>query len=114
MDTVDVQIADIRNLLPSYGPLQFIRVEWRSRTFALLRYEFNGVEAPLGLRMDLDKKAIMDSPDEGHVQFDEFDRYAIWDVVVEAIHDADAVRKIDREAVLRNLLQQAIDIIDGD
>jgi hypothetical protein len=43
--------------------LHFLRAEWqheRSR-FILIRYAKDGQEQPLGLRMDLDKKVLLDT-----------------------------------------------------
>jgi hypothetical protein len=48
------------------GSLRFLRAEWqhdRSR-FVLIRYARNGREEPLGLRLDLDKKVLLDNVED--------------------------------------------------
>ncbi len=58
---------DITGLLPQYGPLTFREVQWWGQgrnPFRLFLYSINGVPASMGLRMDMDKKALMDDPQE--------------------------------------------------
>jgi hypothetical protein len=55
--TLEGKIEDI-------GPLHFLRAEWQQdkiSRFVLIRYALDGQEQPLGLRLDLDKKALLDS-----------------------------------------------------
>jgi hypothetical protein len=86
VDTVNVASADLSGKLDHFGQLQFLRVEWWDQTprFALLRYAMNGHEEPNGLRLDLDKKVILDSVSNTFLD-DAIRRRAseIWDVVVE-------------------------------
>ena len=54
---------DLEGKLADIGMLHFLRVEWqrdRSR-FVLIRYAWDGREEPLGLRLDLDKRVLLDS-----------------------------------------------------
>jgi hypothetical protein len=55
--------------LADIGALHFLRAEWqleRSR-FVLIRYALDGREHPLGLRLDLDKRVLLDSVDDPEV-----------------------------------------------
>jgi hypothetical protein len=47
---------------PVFGSLRLLRAEWWSETkqFVLLRYALDGEEQPTCLRLDLDKRAVMD------------------------------------------------------
>jgi hypothetical protein len=82
---VTVTSADLRGKLDNFGPVRFLRAEWwkEAPRFVLLRYAIRGQEQELGLRLDLDKQAILDSLDD-----DELDRMVsghvreIWTVVV--------------------------------
>jgi hypothetical protein len=57
--TLEGKIEDI-------GPLHFLRAEWQDETsrFVLIRYAVNGQEQPFGLRLDLDKKALLDGVED--------------------------------------------------
>jgi len=53
----------------AFGPVHFVRAEWREQYPAphlvVLRYWIDGKgEAPLGIRLDLDKQAILDEIDD--------------------------------------------------
>ena len=53
----------------AYGPVRLVRAEWRGPPvprLVVLRYsiEGKGGEAPLGVRLDLDKRAILDEIDD--------------------------------------------------
>lgn len=53
----------------AFGPVHFVRAEWRGHYPAphlvVLRYTIDGKgEAPLGIRLDLDKQAILDEIDD--------------------------------------------------
>jgi hypothetical protein len=57
--------VDLREV-PNAGAVHFLKAEWqvpRSR-FVILRYSMHGNERPLGLRLDLDKVAILDDVGE--------------------------------------------------
>jgi hypothetical protein len=49
--------------LEDIGSLRFLRAEWQDpkSRFVLIRYSLNGKEQPLGVRLDLDKKVLLDS-----------------------------------------------------
>lgn len=82
---VHIMQADLRGKLQDFGPLKFLRVEWwdEAPRMALLRYSLGENEEALGIRLDLDKKAILDSV--SNVLIDEAirkDAGTIWQVVV--------------------------------
>jgi hypothetical protein len=56
------KIADI-------GALHFLRAEWQrdKSRFVIIRYALDGREQPLGLRLDLDKRVLLDSVDDAEV-----------------------------------------------
>jgi hypothetical protein len=93
-EMVEVVSADLTGKLPHIGQLEFVRVEWwqESPHFALLRYALNGREAPHGLRLDLDKRAILDSVSNSFLD-DAIRQHAhkIWKVVVQEQEAADHV-----------------------
>jgi hypothetical protein len=51
------------------GALHFLRAEWRrdKSRFVLIRYALDGREQPLGLRLDLDKRVLLDSVGDAEV-----------------------------------------------
>jgi hypothetical protein len=59
----EIKEVDLRGKLYDVGPLQFLRAQWweSAPRMVLLRYTVGKNEEPLGLRLDLDKKAILDS-----------------------------------------------------
>ena len=69
------------------GPVNFVRFEWweESPRFVLLRYEVFGKEAKSGVRLDLDKKAILDDLPEREDLNPEIRRRApdIWTAVMD-------------------------------
>jgi hypothetical protein len=83
---VQVAQADLDGKLDDIAHLHLLRVEWwdESPRFVLLRYSLNNREEPLGLRLDLDKKAVLDSVSNRYLD-DEIRKSAetIWKVVVE-------------------------------
>jgi hypothetical protein len=60
---VQVMPIDLTDAGIQVGALQFLRAEWwkEAPRFVLLRYAINGRTAPYGIRMDIDKRAILDS-----------------------------------------------------
>jgi hypothetical protein len=84
---MDFAIADLRGKL-DFGPLHFQRAEWWSEAprFALLRFTLNGSEQELGLRLDLDKRAIIDRLDDERLNRELTDNaHHIWDVVAQGL-----------------------------
>jgi hypothetical protein len=84
---VQVAFADLVGKLDDIGPLQFLRVEWwdESSKFAVIKYSINDREEGLGLRIDLDKKAILDKVQNTYIdQRIQASREKIWQAVVEA------------------------------
>ena len=72
--------------VPDAGAVRFLRAEWQvPRTrFVILRFSVDNKELPVGLRMDLDKVAILDD----YLGDDETNRaikeraQKIWDIVI--------------------------------
>jgi hypothetical protein len=60
-----IMSADLRGKVKDIGPMRLLRAEWwdPDSRFVLLRYALHDHEEPLGLRMDLDKGAILDQLD---------------------------------------------------
>jgi hypothetical protein len=60
---VKVEYADLRGKLAAVGPVTFLRVEWwlQAPRFVLLKFSIEGEEQKQGIRMDIDKHAILDS-----------------------------------------------------
>jgi hypothetical protein len=60
----DIKTVDLRGKVPDIGPIHFLRAEWKdpNSRFVLVRYSKKGGEEPepLALRLDLDKRAILD------------------------------------------------------
>ncbi|MBI2595172.1 hypothetical protein HY388_00200 [Candidatus Daviesbacteria bacterium] len=60
----DIIIIDLAGQFPPEDDLQFLRAELpkgRYRYFlALVRYAHSGVESPMGVRIDLDKRVFLD------------------------------------------------------
>lgn len=70
------------------GPLRFLRAEWwrQDSRFVLLRYSLDNHEVQLGLRMDLDKKVILDHLDDAKLDAAVQERAPeIWGVVARKI-----------------------------
>lgn len=62
VDETDVKSVDLKGKFPPFGAYELLRAEWKVKdtTFVLIRYAKDGVEQKLGVRMDLDKQAILD------------------------------------------------------
>lgn len=84
-----IHSVDLTGQIQPYGRLSFTRVTWWGISpFRLLRYAVDGIEAPLGMRMDMDKKAIFDVPDDCPEAGPPIraDAQQIWAVVVDALN----------------------------
>jgi hypothetical protein len=87
MPMSDIKLVDLEAKVTDIGPIHLLRAEWKNpkSRFVLIRYSIGGKEEPFGLRLDLDKKAILDD-----VGDDETSRAVkarareIWNVVVAA------------------------------
>jgi hypothetical protein len=69
-----------------FGHLRLIRAEWWAETphFVLLKYAVDGHEQAESLRLDLDKRAIIDKLDDPRFQAElDHDSPSIWAMVVE-------------------------------
>ena len=67
---IETRSVNLDGKAPAFGPVHFVRAEWRGHYPAphlvVLRYSIDGKsEAPLGIRLDLDKQAILDEIDIG-------------------------------------------------
>jgi hypothetical protein len=85
---VQVVRVDLTRMLPMAGSLEFVRAEWwkEAPRFVLLRYAVNGVVQPLGVRLDLDKKAILDSVDNLFLDREiKKIKFQIWEAVVKKL-----------------------------
>ncbi len=81
---VDVRTADLRGKLSDIGRVRFLRAEWwkEAPRFVLLRFAIGDEEQDLGLRLDIDKKAILDRLEDDELDRMISDRAAeIWQVV---------------------------------
>jgi hypothetical protein len=58
----ELNSLDLRGKISDIGAVQFLRAEWKNplSRFVLIRYAVDAKEEPYGLRLDLDKKAILD------------------------------------------------------
>jgi len=54
--------VDLHGKISDIGAVHFLRAEWKNpqSRFVLIRYAVHEKEEPYGLRLDLDKKAILD------------------------------------------------------
>jgi hypothetical protein len=62
----EIESVDLRGKIPDAGPVHFLRAEWkvpRSR-FVILRFALDDREQDLGLRLGLDKQAILDDVED--------------------------------------------------
>jgi hypothetical protein len=81
-----VSLTDVRRL----GAIRFIRAEWKHETSrcALIQYTVNGEQRDLALRLDIDKKVILDPLNEADIVLtDEMIRdrtETIWNIVAKA------------------------------
>jgi len=81
---VDVVRAELCGKLEDIGPLRLLRAEWwkEAPQFVLLRYSLNGRENERGVRLDVDKRAILDSVGDENLDSVIRERLAvIWSVV---------------------------------
>jgi hypothetical protein len=60
---VEVIWMGLTDKLDTIGPIRFVGAEWwkEAPRFVLLRYEQDGNGVPCGIRMDLDKRVLLDS-----------------------------------------------------
>jgi hypothetical protein len=81
--------------VPDLGKMHFEKVEWwTERPFCVcVRYSVDGQLNPLGIRIDMDKKAALDDfTDAGGVdKEDVLDRVGqIWDITADALRNKSA------------------------
>jgi hypothetical protein len=82
---VQVVRVELIGLLPMVGQLEIVRAEWwkESPNFVLLRFAVNGFMRETGVRLDLDKRAILDSVDDPFLDNElQVRRFDIWKTVV--------------------------------
>jgi hypothetical protein len=83
----DIKLVDLEAKVTDIGPIHFLRAEWKNpkSRFVLIRYSISGKEEPFGLRLDLDKKAILDDVgDDSTNRAVKACARDIWNVVVAA------------------------------
>jgi hypothetical protein len=58
----ELNSIDLHGKISDIGTVRFLRAEWKNpqSRFVLIRYSVDAREEPYGLRLDLDKKAILD------------------------------------------------------
>ena len=86
---IEVESAQLKDSVGRIGLAQFVSAEWwpESPRFVLLRYRLQGQGRleEKGLRLDLDKKAIIDDvPDRETDQLVKQRARSIWEAVVAA------------------------------
>ena len=85
---MNISSVDIRGKIEPINHVNFIRVEWTYAAphFALLRYEIAGKEQDFGVRMDMDKRMLMEDLEDPALNRTLRERSPdIWRVVVGAI-----------------------------
>lgn len=81
-----VLLNDVKPL----GMMEFTKVEWwvKDSFCVCVRYSIDGVEKPLGIRLDLDKRAFLDDLDDAGSNITEEEiedrKMHIWDLVIDA------------------------------
>jgi hypothetical protein len=83
----DIKLVDLEAKVTDIGAIHFLRAEWKDpkSRFVLIRYSIGGKEEPFGLRLDLDKKAILDDVgDDDTSRAVKARARDIWNVVVAA------------------------------
>jgi hypothetical protein len=80
----EVESVDLREV-PNAGAVHFLRAEWKvpKSRFVILRIALDDKEQPLGLRLDLDKRAILDDVrDEETSAAVKARAQQIWNIVI--------------------------------
>nr|WP_294528033.1 hypothetical protein [uncultured Rhodopila sp.] len=91
-----ISSVDLRGRLDHIGPIEFVRAEWSDKAsrFVLLKYEIDGKPRDRGVRMDLDKRILMEDLESPELNFEVcVSSPVIWAAVVDAIaaHEQQAV-----------------------
>jgi hypothetical protein len=84
ISAASISTIDLTKELDAIGSLRFLRAEWwpESPRFALLRYTIDGVESRTGIRLDLDKRTILDSVGDSKLDFAiQQNILEIWNIV---------------------------------
>jgi hypothetical protein len=82
----EIESVDLRGKILDAGPVHFLRAEWKvpQSRFVILRYALDNQEQPLGLRLDLDKRAILDDVrDEETSAAVKARAQQIWEIVID-------------------------------
>ena len=77
---------DLRGKVPDAGRVHFLRAEWKvpQSRFVILRYSMGDTEPSFGLRLDLDKVAILDDVgDEATSNAVKAAARRIWEIVIQ-------------------------------
>jgi hypothetical protein len=80
----EIKSIPLEGRIEDIGALHFLRAEWQREKsrFVLIRYSWQGREQPLGLRLDLDKRVLLDSLGDADVDKSVQEvTPKIWDIV---------------------------------
>jgi hypothetical protein len=86
---MEILSASLRGKIEPIDSVSFVRAEWAREApqFVLLKYEIEDKEQEFGVRMDLDKRILMEDLDDPALNYKMRERSnAIWSVVVETIN----------------------------
>jgi hypothetical protein len=81
----EIKSIDLRGKVPDAGAVHFLRAEWKvpQSRFVIVRFALDDKEQPLGVRLDLDKRAILDDvKDEGTSAAVQARAEQIWEIVI--------------------------------
>jgi hypothetical protein len=85
---MEIQSASLRGKIAPVGPVVFVTAEWTDDVpqFVLLKYELRGEPQEYGVRMDVDKRMLMEDLEEPELNARIRERSAeIWSIVVNEI-----------------------------
>jgi hypothetical protein len=81
----DIKSVDLRGKIPDAGAVHFLRAEWKvpQSRLVIVRFALDNKEQLLGLRLDLDKRAILDDvKDEETSAAVKARAEQIWNIVI--------------------------------
>jgi hypothetical protein len=85
---MEISSVNLRGKIERIGPIQFVSAEWTEHApqFVLLRYELSGRAQKFGVRLDLDKRMVMEDLEDPELNKDIRKLSgSIWEVVVNEI-----------------------------
>jgi hypothetical protein len=81
----DIKSVDLRGKIPDAGAVHFLGAEWKvpQSRFVIVRFALDNKEQLLGLRLDLDKRAILDDVKDEETSAAVMARAEqIWNIVI--------------------------------